>query len=50
MPVLDTTMPNIIQQIFVITHEEALKEINSANIYIFERDKNNNMPTQLISS
>ncbi|MCL4381286.1 MAG: AAA family ATPase [Candidatus Marsarchaeota archaeon] len=49
MQALGTTLPGIIEQIFIITHDEALKQIDSANIYILERDKDNNMPTQLTS-
>ncbi len=46
--VIGNTLPNIIEQIFVITHDENLKQMNSANIYILDRDKNNNKPTKLI--
>ncbi|MEM3260656.1 MAG: SMC family ATPase [Candidatus Micrarchaeaceae archaeon] len=32
-------LPNIVEQIFVITHDEALKQIANATIYMLERDK-----------
>ena len=50
MQALGNTLPSIIEQIFIITHDEMLKQIDSANIYILERDKNNNLPTQLTSA
>ncbi|MCL4383355.1 MAG: SMC family ATPase [Candidatus Marsarchaeota archaeon] len=47
--ILDNTLPEIIEQVFVITHDESLKQMNSANIYILERDKNNNEPTKILN-
>lgn len=47
--ILDNKLPDIIEQIFVITHDETLKQMNSANIYILERDKNNNKATEIIN-
>lgn len=47
--ILDNKLPDIIEQIFVITHDETLKQMNSANIYILERDKNNNKATEILN-
>jgi DNA repair exonuclease SbcCD ATPase subunit len=37
--VLGSTLPNIVEQVFVITHDDALRQITGASIYQFERDK-----------
>lgn len=34
-------VPKIVEQVFVVTHEEALKEAGSSRIYKIERDKDN---------
>lgn len=43
--VLTETLPNIVEQIFVITHDEALKQIGLAKVYLFDRDKKANGST-----
>ncbi len=37
--ILGETLPSIVDQVFVITHDDALKRISNASIYNFERDK-----------
>ena len=43
--VMTETLPNIVEQIFVITHDEALKQIGLAKVYLFDRDKGSNGAT-----
>lgn len=43
---LRENIPNIVEQVFVITHDEALKEAGSARVYLLERDKNRLEPTR----
>ncbi|MGC8648860.1 MAG: AAA family ATPase [Candidatus Micrarchaeia archaeon] len=44
--ILGNELPNIVEQIFIITHEDSLKQINQAKIYQLERDKNNSLNTK----
>ncbi len=37
--VLGGTLPSVVDQVFVITHDEALKQIANAAVYQFDRDK-----------
>jgi exonuclease SbcC len=43
--VLGNTLPEVVEQIFIITHDEELKQISSARIYQLDRDKSVNAPT-----
>ncbi|MGC8547522.1 MAG: AAA family ATPase [Candidatus Micrarchaeia archaeon] len=40
-------LPKYIEQIFIITHDELLKQAQNAKIYVFARDKSSNQPTQV---
>jgi exonuclease SbcC len=44
--ILGNELPNIVEQVFIITHEDSLKQINQAKIYQLERDKNNSLNTK----
>ncbi|MCL4379556.1 MAG: SMC family ATPase [Candidatus Marsarchaeota archaeon] len=37
--VLGDTLPNVVEQVFIITHDDNLKQITSAKVYQLERDK-----------
>jgi len=37
--VLGNTLPGVVEQVFIITHDESLKDINPASVYILDRDK-----------
>jgi len=39
------SLPNIVEQIFIITHDENLKQIGSAKVYTLDRDKSVSGPT-----
>ena len=41
------TLPGIVDQVFIITHDEMLKQVNDAKIYILNRNKEENGPTQI---
>jgi exonuclease SbcC len=43
--VFGESLPNVMEQVFIITHDEALKQINNANVYLFERDKSSRSTT-----
>ena len=45
--VFSNSLPSIVEQIFVITHDEALKQVHNARIYEFSRDKSINEPTKI---
>ena len=47
--VLREGLPGIVDQVFVITHDEALKDAASARLYRFERDKEGGEPTRAIA-
>ncbi len=44
--VFGETLPGVVEQIFVITHDESLKQISSAKVYTLDRDKAANGPTE----
>ncbi len=37
--VMGNNLPKIVEQIFIITHDETLKQINDAAVFLLERDK-----------
>ncbi|MGC8478381.1 MAG: AAA family ATPase [Candidatus Micrarchaeia archaeon] len=43
--VLGNTLPGVVEQVFIITHDESLKEISPAAIYMLDRDKASNGAT-----
>jgi exonuclease SbcC len=43
--IFGNTLPSIVEQIFIITHDENMKQINSAKVYQFDRNKAENAPT-----
>ncbi len=45
--VFSNSLPSIVEQIFIITHDEELKQIHTAKVYEFERDKSANEPTKV---
>ncbi len=40
-------LPNVVEQIFIITHDDNLKQITSAKVYQFDRDKALSAPTAI---
>ena len=48
--VLGNSLPKVVEQIFIITHDNALKNISSARIYSLERNKNKNEYTSVVES
>ncbi|MCW6160195.1 MAG: SMC family ATPase [Candidatus Micrarchaeales archaeon] len=48
--ILGEELPSIVDQIFIITHEDALKQISLAKVYTLERDKAANAPTSIAQS
>ena len=40
------TLPKIIDQVFIITHEDLLKEVNGSNVYMLNRDKGADKETE----
>ncbi len=45
--VLGDRLPHVVEQVFVITHDEALKQIGGAAVYVLERDKEAHSPTSV---
>ncbi|MCL5429951.1 MAG: SMC family ATPase [Candidatus Marsarchaeota archaeon] len=45
--VLGGPLPNFVEQIFIITHEESMKQIQNAKTFILERDKSINSSTNV---
>ena len=45
---LGDSLPKVVEQVFVITHEGELKQVNAARIYQLERDKDNNGHTKVV--
>ncbi len=43
--VLSDTLPRVVEQVFIITHDENLRQITSAKVYQLERDKGVAGPT-----
>ena len=37
--VLGGALPSIVEQVFIITHDESLRDISSASVYVLDRDK-----------
>lgn len=48
--VLGGTLPKVVEQVFIITHDNALKNISSAKVYSLERDKNKNEYTSVVET
>jgi DNA repair protein SbcC/Rad50 len=46
--VLGSRLPGLVEQIFIITHDSALKNISSARVYQLERDKGRNEYTSIV--
>ena len=40
------TLPKIIDQVFIITHEDLLKDVNGSNVYVLNRDKGADKETE----
>ena len=47
--VLRDRIPEIVEQVFVITHDESLKEAASARLYRFDRNKERGEPTRVVA-
>ena len=47
---LGDSLPRVVEQVFVITHESELKQVNAARIYQLERDKDRNGYTKIAES
>jgi len=45
--VLGNSLPKFVEQVFIITHDNSLKNISSARVYQFDRDKNRNEQTMV---
>ncbi|MEM3841618.1 MAG: AAA family ATPase [Candidatus Micrarchaeaceae archaeon] len=45
--VLGDILPSIVEQVFIITHDDSLKQIHNAKIYSLERDKAAGNPTEV---
>jgi len=43
---MQTHLPSLVQQIFVITHEQRMKTAASASLYVLEREKNSDAATR----
>ncbi|MCL5100130.1 MAG: hypothetical protein M1158_03385 [Candidatus Marsarchaeota archaeon] len=43
--VFGSTLPGIVEQIFIITHDDSLKQIGGARVFSLDRDKSANGPT-----
>jgi DNA repair exonuclease SbcCD ATPase subunit len=48
--VLSSSLPRVIEQIFIITHDNALKNISSARVYQLDRNKDRNEYTSIAES
>jgi DNA repair protein SbcC/Rad50 len=48
--VLGNSLPKVVEQIFIITHDNALKNISSARVYQLERNKDRNEYTSVVES
>ena len=46
--VLGSSLPKVVEQVFIITHDNELRQINSARIYQLERDKDRNGYTKVV--
>ncbi len=45
--ILGESLPSVVEQIFIITHDDNLKQITSARVYQFDRDKGVGAPTSV---
>lgn len=45
---LGDSLPKVVEQVFVITHESELKQVSAARIYQLERDKDSNDHTKVV--
>jgi DNA repair exonuclease SbcCD ATPase subunit len=45
--IFGSTLPKVVEQIFIITHDPDLKNIASAKVYQLEKDKDRNEPTRV---
>jgi DNA repair exonuclease SbcCD ATPase subunit len=45
---LGNTLPKVVEQVFVITHDSELKQVNAARVYQLERDKDSNGHTKVV--
>ncbi|ASI14082.1 chromosome segregation ATPase [Candidatus Mancarchaeum acidiphilum] len=45
--VFSETLPDIVEQIFIITHDDSLKQVHPAKIYMVERDKEARAPAAI---
>ena len=45
--VLGDTLPKVVEQVFIITHDDDLKQIASAKVYQLDRDKGQGGPTSV---
>ena len=45
--VLGDVLPSLVEQIFIITHDDSLRQIHDAKIYFLERDKSLGNPTEI---
>ncbi len=48
--VLGNTLPKVVEQIFIITHDSALKNISAAKVYSLERNKDKNEYTSVVEA
>ncbi len=46
--ILGESLPRIVDQVFIITHDSALKNIGGARVYQLGRDKSRNEPTSFV--
>jgi len=46
--ILGNELPNIVEQVFIITHEDSLKQISLAKIYQLNRDKSSSLSTDAV--
>ena len=44
------TLPKIVDQVFIITHEEEMKQISGGRVFVLGRDKANNEATNVSES
>ncbi|MGH2638729.1 MAG: hypothetical protein ACRDF4_05525, partial [Rhabdochlamydiaceae bacterium] len=46
--ILGDALPKVVEQIFIITHDQALKHITSARVYQLDRNKDRSEPTAVL--
>jgi len=47
---MQNSLPKMVEQVFVITHDNEMKKAASASLYMLERDKNSDGPTRPVLS